>query len=183
MKGDHVHLEPLHPAHADELWPAADDEAMRRWWPRRWQSLDDVRSQFTTLCDDPTTEPWLVREPDGRAIGSSSLYQLDVDGGSTSLGWTWYIPAVRRSPVNTETKLLLLTRCFDGLGLRRVRFDVDARNTVSQAAVRRIGATYEGTLRQDKVCWDGFVRDTTVWSILADEWPGVRARLQGMLEA
>lgn len=154
---------------------------MASLWPRPWQSQADVESQIAKLLRqqaDGTAEPFLVRA-DGEAAGSTSFYNMQE--GSIALGWTFYAPKFRRTNVNTETKLMMLTRAFDDLGARRVQFDVDARNEASRAAVLRLGAVQEGILRKHKVLWDGFVRDTVIFSILRDEWPAVRENLTNRL--
>lgn len=174
-------LEPLEAEHATELWPSVEDAEMARHWPRKWACLADVESQFEKLLRQQragTAEPFLVRA-DGIAAGSTSFY--NINDGSVSLGWTFYAPKFRRTNVNTAAKLLMLTRAFEDLGARRVQFDVDARNEASRAAVLRLGATQEGILRKHRVLWDGFVRDTVVFSILQEEWPLVRERLTNLL--
>lgn len=185
-RGEHVSIEPLRMEHAAELWPAADDDAMRRWWPRRWMSQEDVEAQFQTLLDMQATgraEPFLLRAPDGTAAGSSAYYGLSDVHRHLTIGWTFLTPAHRRTAMNTEAKLLLLEEAFEVRGMERVQFDVDARNTTSRAAVLRLGATQEGILRRHRVLWDGFVRDTVVFSVLRDEWPRVKAGLRSRLAA
>jgi RimJ/RimL family protein N-acetyltransferase len=176
-----VTIEPLQMAHAAELWPAVADAEMAKLWPRPWQSQADVESQFAKLLrqqDEGTAEPFLVRA-DGEAAGSTSFY--NIQEGSMALGWTFYAPKFRRTNVNTEAKLMLLTRAFDDCGARRVQFDVDGRNVASRAAVLRLGAVQEGILRKHKLLWDGFVRDTVIFSILSNDWPKVRENLTSML--
>ncbi len=182
--GTHVTLEPLQPEHATELWPAADDDAIRTLWPRRWQSVEDVGDQFRMLMEwqsQGNAEPYLIRTNEGKAAGSTVLYSIDAMHRSATIGWTFVVTPFRRTAVNTEAKLLMLTHAFEDLGLERVQFDVDARNKNSQKAVERIGATREGVLRRHKVLWDGFVRDTVVFSITRDEWPRVKAGLEERL--
>jgi RimJ/RimL family protein N-acetyltransferase len=94
------------------------------------------------------------------------------------IGWTWITPAFQRTAVNTEAKLLQLTYAFETLGAGRVALKTDGRNERSQAAIARLGAVREGTLRRHMRLPDGYVRDTVYFSILADEWPGVKARLE-----
>lgn len=172
-----VTLEPLQLAHAAELWPAAEDPDMAAVWPISWNSLADVEAQFAKLIrqgEEGRSEPFLVRV-DGEAAGSTSFY--DMADRVVSIGWTFFVPKFRRTHVNTASKLWMLTRAFEELGCRRVQFDVDQRNVRSQTAVLRIGAKQEGILRKHKVLWDGFVRDTVVFSIIAEEWADVKAHL------
>ena len=98
-----------------------------------------------------------------------------------SIGHTWLDPAAQRSPVNTEAKLLLLAHAFDTWGVRAVRLQTDARNARSRAAIERIGCTLDGVLRADRPAADGSVRDSAVFSMLADEWPAARAALVARL--
>ena len=97
------------------------------------------------------------------------------------IGWTWIAPSHQRSAVNTEAKLLQLTYAFDDLGATRVALKTDGRNLRSQAAIERLGAQREGPLRRHIKMPDGFIRDTVYFSILSDEWPAVRARLEERL--
>lgn len=181
MQGRTVTIEPLRPEHARELWPGADDDAIRRWWPRRWRSEADVAAQIDALLaqrDTGTAEPFLLRDAgSGEAAGSTAYYNISRPHRHLSIGWTFLLAPWRRTGLNTETKRLLLAEAFDGRGMERVQFDVDGRNDRSQAAVARIGATREGTLRRHKVLHDGYIRDTVVFSILREEWPAVDARL------
>jgi RimJ/RimL family protein N-acetyltransferase len=97
------------------------------------------------------------------------------------IGATWLTPAVQRTPINTEAKYLLLEHAFDQLECIRVEFKTDARNARSRAALERIGATEEGTLRHHMIMPDGHLRDSVYFSILRTEWPEVRASLERLL--
>jgi len=96
------------------------------------------------------------------------------------IGGTYYGPDLRGGAVSPAAKRLLLANAFES-GARRVQFKVDAINARSRAAVLKLGAIQEGILRQERVTWTGRVRDTVVFSILADEWPAVRDRLDARL--
>jgi len=181
LRGRVVTLEPLRVEHADRLWPAADDDAIRAYWPMPLRTLEEMRAQCSHLLAIPSSHPYLIRTTDGRAAGQTCLYAIDPDHRSATIGWTFITAPYRRTAVNTETKLLMLTRAFEERGLERVQFDVDARNTLSQQALERIGAMREGVLRKHKVLWDGFVRDTVVFSIVKDEWPAVQAGLEAKM--
>jgi len=120
---------------------------------------------------------------DGTLVGTSSLLEAHLDNESIHLGSTLYGSRWWASQVNPEAKLLLLSHCFDDCGYGRVKIQTDRLNTRSQAAIARLGAQREGVLRRDMKREDGTFRDTVVFSVLADEWPSVRAgllqRLQG----
>lgn len=116
----------------------------------------------------------------GPVVGTSTLADLNLRQETVQLGWTAYSPAVWGTAVNIETKLLLLGHAF-GAGFGRVSIQADSRNARSRAAIEKIGGVFEGILRREKLRADGTWRDTAVYSILAAEWPGVRAGLQGRL--
>ncbi|WP_433159995.1 GNAT family N-acetyltransferase [Kribbella sp. CA-247076] len=118
---------------------------------------------------------------DGTVVGTSSLGDVDLANESVHLGWTAYAPAVWGSAVNPECKLLLLRHAFEDCGFGRVKIQTGTANTRSQAAIAKLGATREGVLRRHKRLADGSFRDTVVFSILADEWPAVRKRLEDRL--
>ena len=120
--------------------------------------------------------------PAGRLVGTSSLGDVDLANARVHLGWTAYAPDVWSGVVNPATKLALLTHAFDDCHLHRVKIQTDAINLRSQAAIARLGAVREGVLREHVVRADGTWRDTVVFSILATEWPAVRARLEQRLE-
>ncbi len=117
----------------------------------------------------------------GTLVGTSALVEATVVHEHIHLGSTLYGPRWWGTEVNPEAKLLLLTHCFEDCGYGRVKIQTDALNTRSQAAIARLGAVREGTLRQDTKREDGTFRDTVVFSILRQEWPGVKAALQARL--
>lgn len=183
LTGNHVRLEPLRVDHAAELWPAVDDPTIAQYWPRRWTNQQDVERQFEALTNTAATTPYLVRNArTGAAAGSTAFYNISTEHLHLSIGWTFYNQAHRRTATNTETKLLLLTEAFETCRMERVQFDVDGRNTRSQEAVLRLGANLDGILRRHRVLHDGYIRDTHVFSILREEWPAAKARLQKRLD-
>ena len=126
--------------------------------------------------------PFAVRLlSDGRLIGMSRLFEIDTAHRRLELGYTWYIPEFWGTAVNPEAKLLLLTHAFESWGARRVQFKVHHGNLRSQAAVEKLGAVREGVLRAHMIQPDGSRRDSVVFSIIAEEWPAVKARLQERL--
>ena len=114
------------------------------------------------------------------AVVGCSLYTLDTPSRRVEIGNTYLHPDVRGGPVNPDTKRLMLAHAFDS-GANCVQFKVDALNTRSCAAVAKLGARQDGVLRADWITWTGRVRDTVVFSILAEEWPVVRDRLDARL--
>ncbi|WP_353807901.1 GNAT family N-acetyltransferase [Agromyces sp. SYSU T00194] len=118
----------------------------------------------------------------GRIVGTSTLGDLEPVNESAHIGWTAYDPRVWGTVVNPEAKLLLLGTAFDH-GFGRVKLQADAVNERSRTAILRLGATFEGVLRRVMPKPDGTWRDTAVYSVLADEWPGVRAGLEARIAA
>jgi RimJ/RimL family protein N-acetyltransferase len=116
-----------------------------------------------------------------QAVGSTRFGDIAPEHGRVEIGWTWIAPSRQRTAVNTEAKLLQLTYAFETLGAGRVALKTDARNSRSQRAIERLGAVREGVLRRHIRLPDGYMRDTVYYSILGDEWPAVKARLEERL--
>jgi RimJ/RimL family protein N-acetyltransferase len=118
----------------------------------------------------------------GRAVGSTTYMDIRRADRGLEIGSTWLGKPWQRTGINTEAKFLLLRHAFEDLGAVRVQLKTDARNLQSQAAIERLGAVKEGILRQHMIVRDGFVRDTVMYSIVAAEWPGVKERLEALLQ-
>ena len=185
LHGSAVRLEPLTPAHADVLAEAALDPELWRITVERIDdraSLDAYIARALAQQATGTALPYALVEPaTGRGIGSTRFGNAELAHGRIEIGWTWVGRAWQRTRVNTEAKYLLLRHAFDTLGLTRVELKTDAINARSRAAILRIGATEEGTLRRHTRTWDGRLRDSVYFSIIAEEWPAVRRRLEAML--
>lgn len=123
---------------------------------------------------------WAVRTPDGRIVGTTSLYEIRPEHRRCELGSTFYRPEARGGTVNPACKRLVLGHAFDA-GAVRVEIITDALNAGSRAAIRKLGARDEGVLRKHKITWTGRVRDTAIFAVLDDDWPDVRARLETRL--
>jgi RimJ/RimL family protein N-acetyltransferase len=178
LAGRHVTLVPLGPEHTEDLFEAGQYDEVWSWlgW-KRPRALGDMAGQVEQALADSERLPFAVIK-DGRAIGTTSYGDIDLAVGGLEIGWTWYTPPVWATAVNPECKLLLLTHAFDDLGADRVFLKTDGLNTRSQAAIRKLGARYDGTLRHHRLRADGSVRDSAYFSILRAEWPDVRAGLQ-----
>lgn len=168
-----VRLEPLKPQHDEGLLKAAQDDAIWTWLTvHRPTTLDDVRR----IRETHPGMAWAV-VVDGEPAGSTSYLDVDLEVGGLEIGWTWYRQDLWAGDVNPACKLLLLGHAFDELGAARVTLKTDGLNTRSQAAIRKLGCAYDGTLRHHRRRPDGSVRDTAYFSMLADEWPAARVRL------
>lgn len=183
LEGRFVRLEPLDERHRDDLLAAAaEDPATFRYMgadlsigPSAWAAYlaDALRPDYVAWATVDTAT--------GRAVGSTRFGDIAPEHGRVEIGWTWIAPSHQRSATNTEAKLLQLTYAFEELGATRVALKTDGRNLRSQAAIERLGAQREGALRKHIRMPDGFMRDTVYFSILADEWPAVKARLEERL--
>lgn len=130
---------------------------------------------------DGVAFPFAVDRDDGAGptlVGTTRLQEYDAHHARCAIGYTWYAPAHHRDGTNRRCKVLLLDHAFDVLGVRRVQFTIDADNVASRRSVERLGAVHEGTLRQHRIADDGTVRDSVVYSILADEWRRARPTLE-----
>jgi RimJ/RimL family protein N-acetyltransferase len=185
LVGRIVRLEPLTEAHREALRPVAQDE---RIW--RTSLTHALGPSFDTWFDDALAErasgrrlPFAVRLAEGRLVGSSSFLDVTPAHRRVEIGATWYHPDVWGTAVNPECKLLLLGHAFDVMQVNRVALVTDALNLRSQAAIAKLGAMRDGVLRSDRITQGGRVRDSVVFSILAPEWPSVKARLEQRLIA
>ncbi len=179
-----VRLEPLAPRHGPGLRAACDAD------PSTFQTLYSTAlfgpyfdAGFARLLEagaSGASLPFAVLAADGSVIGTTSYLAPDAANAIVEIGGTFYAPAARGSLINPAGKRLLLAHAFEA-GARRAVFRVDALNARSRAAVLKLGAVFEGVLRQDRVVWTGRIRDTAIYSILAHEWPLVRARLDDRL--
>jgi RimJ/RimL family protein N-acetyltransferase len=180
LAGVHVTLRPLVPADRDAILAAAADGAL---WSLFYTSVpgpatvDDWMAKAAAEQAVGRALPLAVTLPDGRVIGSTRFMRINPAHRRLEIGTTFYAASVQRTPVNTEAKLLLLAHAFERLGCLCVQFRTDWFNTRSQRAIERLGAKRDGVLRNHVVMPDGRVRDTVVYSIVANEWPGVRANL------
>ena len=187
LTGAVLTLEPLDERHAPDLFAAMQDEEVCRYlaWPppaRLDETLALVREARELMARRQSIVWAQVWNATGRAIGSTRLLDVRPADRQVEIGSTFLARDFWRTPANTESKLLLLTYCFERLGCVRVALKTDGRNVRSQEAIARLGAVREGVLRKHMNV-RGYQRDTVYFSILADEWPGVKARLQARLSA
>ncbi|BAN22765.1 putative acetyltransferase [Caballeronia insecticola] len=132
--------------------------------------------------DAGTVMPFtIVRTGDGRVVGSTRFWKIDRANRKLEIGHTWLAASTQRTGINTEAKWLLLTHAFDSMHCVRVQFTTDERNEKSRAAILGIGATQEGIVRHERIMPDGRKRNSVRFSIIDDEWPGVRAMLLSKL--
>ena len=185
LAGTYVTLEPIEERHASDLFAAMQDEEVCRYltWPpptRLEATLTLIREGREAMARNQSIVFAQVWNETGRAIGSTRLLDVRPADRQVEIGATFLARSHWRTPANTESKLLFLTHCFERLGCVRVALKTDGRNVRSQEAIARLGAVREGTLRRHMLV-RGYQRDTVYFSILDDEWPAVKARLEARL--
>lgn len=184
LQGRLVRLEPLQAAHIPALVRIARS-------PEIWEHLphdgtDAValeRELRSALIKRSTGEqyPFTVFTATGAVAGSTRFFDLFPEHKKLEIGWTWYDPLVWGTGINLECKYLLLEWCFEKRRVQRVQLKTRTANLRSQGAIRKLGAVQEGILRKDRISNTGETRDTVVFSIIDDDWPAVKARLQGLM--
>lgn len=166
--GGHIGLEPIGEAHREGMRACCqpDDPV----WPIYPTDFSGAKfdSAFDGHLANRSRHIFAVLR-NGDVVGMTSFLNLALDRQALEIGGTFMAPAVRGTGINGRVKRLLLDRAF-GCGVRRVEFRIDERNMRSQAAVMKLGATKEGVLRAERITWTGHVRDTGLFSILAEEW-------------
>ena len=186
LDSQRVRLEPLTEAHLSALEDVAFDERIWRYMMTRVRTRDDLRGWIEAALRAQETGnvlPWVtVLKSEGRVVGSTRFLDLDLMNKTVEIGHTWIAPRYQGAGVNPEAKLLQLRYAFEELGLNRVALKTHHENLQSQAAMRKLGAVEEGTFRNHYVMPDGSARHSVWFSIVREEWPGVRARLEERLE-
>lgn len=185
LQDEFVVLEPLTLAHVAGLEQAAADGEL---WNLRVTyvpppgAMHAYVAKALAMRDAGDSLPFAVRDKrDGTLAGSTRYYDFKPDVPRVLIGHTWYAASRQRTCVNTACKLLLVDHAFSALACAAVGWETDLLNTRSQHAIERLGANRDGVLRAHKVRHDGSVRDSVEYSILAAEWPALRARLVAKL--
>jgi len=186
LDGRHVRLTVMGLHHVDALWAAAQD-------PKTWEfssavirSHDACRTYVETALawmSAGTSVPFVTMNRDtNEVIGSTRFANIDRTHRRAEIGWTWINPNWWRTAINTEAKYLMLRHAFEEWKCMRVELKTGHKNVQSQNAIERIGGVREGTLRKHMFQPDGSIRDTVYFSILDDEWPSVKTRLEQRLQ-
>ncbi len=185
LQGVHVRLEPLTESHLDRLTTVGLEPSLWEFTPTAVTTRDEMQHYIAEALrqrDARTALPFAtVNASSGQVIGSTRFANADSTHRRVEIGWTWIAPGFQRSAVNTETKLLMLQHAFDTWRCRRLELKTSSRNQRSRAAILRLGAEEEGTFRNHMLNADGSSRDTVWFSIIENEWPGVRDRLRERL--
>ena len=185
LTGPRVRLEPLTLDHLDALCAVGIDEEIWRYTTARVRNSDDMRRYIETALQcqrDGTAVPFATADrASGRVVGTTRFANIVKEHRRAEIGWTWIARDFQRTYVNTEAKYLMLRLAFEEWKYLRVELKTSSRNARSRAAILRLGAVEEGTLRKHMINADGSSRDSVYFSITDDEWPAVRARMENMM--
>lgn len=185
IEGEHVRLDPLTHAHEKPLVAAAGDGEL---WnsdftvvptPRTINSY--IEAALTGLERGDELPFAIVSKRMGIVVGTTRFYEIVPADRRVAIGYTWLARSAQRTPVNTETKLLLLRHAFEYWNCVRVEFITDVLNQQSRDAILRVGARQEGILRNHMIMPGGRIRDSVFFSVIAEEWPEVKANLEERL--
>ena len=182
LEGNGIHLEPLSREHEKGLMEAAQDGKL---WELFFTSVPEPE-KTTAYIDvalagqkDGHMLPWVVRDAkSGAVLGSTRYHDIIAVSDRVEIGYTWYAQRCQRTHVNTTCKLLLFTHAFESLGCKVVGLRTDNFNFRSQRAIEALGAKKDGVIRHHWPRRDGSIRDTVMYSVLANEWPDVKRHLQ-----
>ena len=182
LEGHGIRLEPLQYEHEGGLAAAAADGKLWELWFTFVPEPDQTHAYIVDALAGQEAGhmlPWAVRElSSGAIVGSTRYHDIVPEIDRVEIGHTWYAKQWQRSHVNTTCKLLLLEHAFDTLGCKVVGLRTDAFNFVSQRAIEALGAKKDGVIRHHRIRRDGTVRDSVIYSILANEWPDVKRHLE-----
>jgi N-acetyltransferase len=187
IHGRLVALEPLSLAHEAGLLEAAREEELFTWFPQRLcESPEELRRWLSSSIEAAELGrevPFaIIDRRTGEPVGSTRFLEIRLEHLRVEIGWTWLAKRAWGTGINVEAKLLLLGRAFEQVGCRRVEFKTDARNERSRGALDALGAQFEGILRKHMVLRAGAPRDSAYYSVIDDEWPALKARLEQRLE-
>jgi RimJ/RimL family protein N-acetyltransferase len=183
LVGKYVRLEPMTEAHVPALAEIGVGQDFWRFMLYGDMKTEaDIRNWVRDILSRKGDVPFVaVHLASGRVAGATRYLNVMPKDRGLELGGTWYGSDFQRTAVNTECKFLLLCHAFETLGAIRVQLKTDLRNVRSQKAIERIGAVKEGMFRNHMILADGTIRHSVYYSIIASEWPSVKARLEEMM--
>lgn len=187
LEGDQVRLEPLSVKHSEELCEAIRDGELWKLFvtmvphPDNMDAFVDHAQKMYESGEGIAYAT--IDKTTGKVVGSTRFMNADLVNRRTEIGFTFIAESSQRTPVNTEAKLLMLAHAFETMQLNRVEFLTDYLNQRSRHAILRLGAKEEGILRNHKVLPNGRIRDSVVFSVIENEWPGIKQNLQSKLQA
>ena len=184
LSGQYARLEPLSQDHHDGLREAVQDGELWKLWYTFVPTPENMAKEIDrrlALAASGSMLPFTVFDANGNIVGMTTYMNVDTANRRVEIGSTWYAKRVQRSAVNTQCKLLLLAHAFEKLDCIAVEFRTHFFNHQSRRGIERLGAKQDGVLRNQQIAPNGTLRDTMVYSIIAAEWPTVKAHLNYQL--
>lgn len=186
LEGRHVRLEPLAESHADALFPEADEPDIWQYMPYgEVNSADKLHAVIVDLLGRQARGTDLcfvtIHQTLNKPIGMTRFMEIQHQHRGVEVGGTWLGRAHRRTAANTEAKYLMFQHAFEVWGCIRLQIKTDLRNERSQRAIERLGLVREGVLRKSVIMPDGYHRSSVYYSVIDDEWPAMKARLEALL--
>jgi N-acetyltransferase len=186
LQGSRVTLVPLTQGHKDDLVEALHDGELWKLWytsiPSPDRLVDFIDKRLVAQAQGDLLPFAVLDNTTGKAVGTTNYLNVEVDHRRIEIGGTWYRKSVQRSEVNTQCKFLLLKHAFETLHCIAVEFRTHFFNYQSRHGIERLGAKLDGILRSHQIAENGTLRDTCVYSIIATEWPTVKANLMWQIE-
>lgn len=186
LHGNLVSVVPLDHTHREDLAEAVADGALHKLWYTPIPAPDDMAEEIAQRLKLREAGSWVpfavIETASDKAIGMTNYLNIDAANRRLEIGGTWYRSSAQRSGVNSECKYLLLTHAFEKLECNAVEFRTHVINHRSRQAIERLGAKFDGILRSHMIMANGTLRDTCVYSIIAPEWPTVKAHLSWRME-
>ena len=186
LRGAHATLEPLSQKYHDDLVESVKDGDLWSLWftpvPRPEMMHAEIDRRLDLQRQGSMLPFGVIEHISGKAVGMTTYLNVDSAHRRVEIGSTWYRKNVQRTGINTECKLMLLTHAFESLDCIAVEFRTHFFNQQSRRAIERLGAKLDGVLRNHQIAPNGTVRDTCVYSIIAAEWPAVKAHLRWLLD-
>ncbi|MDB2706028.1 GNAT family N-acetyltransferase [bacterium] len=185
LLGDYVRIDPLSVNHLNDLQDVVRDGELNLLWYTFIPNADDMLEEINKrlrLREMGSMQPFAIIDiATGLAIGMTTFMNIDATNRRVEIGSTWLSKSTQRTFINTESKLLLMAHAFEKLNCIAVEFRTHFINTQSRKSIERLGAKFDGILRNHSIMPNGTLRDTAVYSIIKSEWPTVKSHLNFQL--
>jgi RimJ/RimL family protein N-acetyltransferase len=186
LGGNKAALIPLDESHINELWETAKDESLWEHYTfRKMESYEKFKDfMMSAINQMPGGKEFtftIIDKDKSKMIGSTRFLDISPESRSLEIGWTWIAPYLQGSGFNAECKYLLLKYCFEEMKTIRVFFKTDSQNIRSQKGLAKIGAKYEGTLRNHMIREDGTYRHSAYYSIIEDDWEQIKKHIEKLI--
>ncbi|MDA7599087.1 GNAT family N-acetyltransferase [Alphaproteobacteria bacterium] len=186
LDGDSISIVPSNAGHAADLAAVIEAGALDKLWytmiPPPSEIGAEIERRLALRASGNMLPMTIISKTTNKAVGMTTYMNIDAANRRLEIGSTFFCKSVQRSAVNTECKLLLLRHAFEHLDCIAVEFRTHCMNLQSRRAIERLGANFDGILRAHMIMANGTIRDTAVYSILASEWPTIKANLNWQLE-